>query len=167
MSGIQQMKRFVTAFLLFSTLTVSTAVSQNNDGTPISLFQVDFDLSADNAVAVASQRLNCSIPADWNTDFASSQPYKMCTKNRTVFFRAVAEGDKLSSITFYCPAFDGCGYSRDELEQSLTVQKNLKFSDKCTFGDLGEKVCVLGDNIGNPRIVMYREKFRAKTLRFD
>jgi len=141
------------------------AVSQNNNGTPISLFQVDFDLTADNAVAVASQRLNCTVPNYWYGSGSNSK--KTCTNNGTEIFQAFNQGDKLSSITFYCPAFDGCGYSRDELEQSLTVQKNLKFSDKCTFGDLGEKVCVLGDNIGNPRIVMYREKFRAKTLRFD
>lgn len=166
MFGIQHMKSLISAFLLFSTLTVSVAVSQNKDGTPISLFQIDFDLTADSAVAVASQRLNCTVPNSWDT-YLSTQPKKTCTKNGTDIFEAVAEGDKLSSITFYCPAFDGCGYSRDELEQSLTVQKNLKFSDKCTFGDLGEKVCVLGDNIGNPRIVMYREKFRAKTLSFD
>jgi hypothetical protein len=161
------MKSLISAFLLFSTLTVSMAVSQNKDGTPISLFQIDFDLTADSAVAVASQRLNCTVPNYWDTGYGSTQPNKKCTKNGTDIFRAVAEGDKLSSITFYCPAFDGCGYSRDELEQSLTVQKNLKFSDKCTFGDLGEMVCVLGDNSGNPRIVMYREKFRAKTLSFD
>ena len=49
----------------------------------------------------------------------------------------------------------------------MKIQKNLKFSDKCTLGDLGEKVCVFDYNSTNPYIIMYREKFRAKTLSFD
>ncbi len=141
--------------VIFVSLLFSGGILSADEKKPISLFQIDFDLSFDNALEVASARFNCEI------NIYSGVSY--CQINNTSFFSAENQGKQLSKISFYCSAFDGCGYSEAELIESLSDQKSLIFLSGCSKGDLGELVCVEK----GPKIVMYRKKFRAKTLSFD
>lgn len=151
------LKLKMIAFLI---LTVFCTAGFSDEGEPISLFQIDFDLSADNAAELISARFKCSTDSYW------SSGKKKCTLNGTKMVSLYSRGNDLAAVYFYCSTFNGCGYSADELKKSLSKTKLLVFELDCAAGGLGEEVCVSGE-YEDIRIIMNRAKFRAKNLSFD
>ena len=146
--------------IAFLILTVFCTAGFSDEGEPIRLFQIDFDLSADNAVELISARFDCSTASDWYSE------KKSCSVNSTEMAEIFSSGKNLAGVKFTCASFNGCGYSREELIESLSEQKELVFEEYCATGTLGDQVCVYG-NYSSVYIWMERSKFRAKNLSFD
>ena len=146
--------------IAFLVLAAFCTAGFSDEGEPIRLFQIDFDLSADNAVELVSARFKCSTASYWKNST------KWCELNDTTMVSIVNRGNDLAAVAFYCSTFNGCGYSADELKKSLSKTKLLVFEGDCAAGGLGEEVCVSGNYV-DLRITMNRAKFRAKTLSFD
>ena len=146
--------------LAFLILAAFCTAGFSDEGEPISLFQIDFDLTADNAVELISARFKCSADSYW------SSGKKKCTLNDTNMVSLYSRGNDLAAVYFYCSTFNGCGYSSTELKESLSQTKMLVFEGDCAAGGLGEEVCVYGE-YEDIKIKMNRAKFRAKNLSFD
>ena len=146
--------------MAFLILTVFCTAGLSEEGEPISLFQIDFDLTADSAFELAAARFKCASLWGW------SDGYMECKLNDTRMVIVYSRGNELAKVTFTCSTFNGCGYSADELKKSLSKTKLLVFEGDCAAGGLGEEVCVYGE-YEDIRITMNRAKFRAKNLSFD
>ena len=146
--------------LAFLILAAFCTAGFSEEGEPIRLFQIDFDLSADNAVELVAARFKCSTKSYW------SGGKKLCELNDTNMVSIYSRGNDLAAVKFYCSTFNGCGYSSAELKESLSQTKMLIFEEKCAAGGLGEEVCVSGE-YESLKIIMNRAKFRAKNLSFD
>jgi hypothetical protein len=152
------LKLKMIAFLI---LTVFCTAGFSDEGEPISLFQIDFDLTADSAFELAAARFKCASEyGGWH------KGQNNCELNDTKMVIVNSRGNDLAKVTFTCSTFNGCGYSADELKKSLSKTKLLVFEGDCAAGGLGEEVCVSGNYV-DLRITMNRAKFRAKTLSFD
>ena len=151
------LKLKMIAFLI---LTVFCTAGFSDEGEPISLFQIDFDLTADSAFELAAARFKCASQWGWRDG------RNHCALNDTKMVIVNNRGNDLAKVTFTCSTFNGCGYSADELKKSLSKTKLLVFEGDCAAGGLGEEVCVYGE-YEDIRITMNRAKFRAKNLSFD
>ena len=151
------LKLKMIAFLI---LTVFCTAGFSDEGEPISLFQIDFDLTADSAFELAAARFKCASQWGWRDG------RNHCALNDTKMVIVNSRGNDLAKVTFTCSTFNGCGYSSAELKESLSQTKMLIFEENCAVGGLGEEVCVSGE-YESLKIIMNRAKFRAKNLSFD
>ena len=151
------LKLKMIAFLI---LTVFCTAGFSDEGEPISLFQIDFDLTADSAFELAAARFKCASQWGWHDG------QNHCALNDTKMVIVDSRGNDLAKVTFTCSTFNGCGYSSAELKESLSQTKMLIFEENCAVGGLGEEVCVSGE-YESLKIIMNRAKFRAKNLSFD
>ena len=147
--------------MAFLILTVFCTAGFSEEGEPISLFQIDFDLTADSAFELAAARFKCDSQFSWN-----SNGNKYCDVNGSTMVSVNRRANDLAAVDFYCSTFNGCGYSSTELKESLSQTKMLVFEENCAAGGLGEEVCVSGE-YESLKIIMNRAKFRAKNLSFD
>jgi len=154
--------------IAFLILTVFCTAGLSEEGEPISLFQIDFDLTADSAFELVSSRFNCSSLKYKLKGYQVPLPAgeKWCSLNKALMAVVGSKGNSLAFVKFHCMVFNGCGYSSEELKKSLSDQKLLVFEELCATGALGEQVCVYGE-YDDLFIMMKRAKFRAKNLSFD
>ena len=152
--------------IAFLILTVFCTAGFSDEGEPISLFQIDFDLTADSAFELVSSRFNCSSLKYKSNGLPVPAGEKWCSLNKTLMAVVGSKGNSLAFVKFHCMVFNGCGYSSEELKKSLSDQKLLVFEELCATGALGEQVCVYGE-YDDLFIMMKRAKFRAKNLSFD
>jgi len=157
------LKLKMIAFLI---LTVFCTAGFSEEGEPIRLFQIDFDLTADSAFELVSSRFNCSSLKYQLNGLNLPAGEKWCSLNKALMAVVGSKGNSLAFVKFHCMVFNGCGYSSEELKKSLSDQKLLVFEELCATGTLGEQVCVYGE-YDDLFIMMKRAKFRAKNLSFD
>jgi len=154
--------------LAFLILAAFCTAGFSEEGEPIRLFQIDFDLTADSAFELVSSRFNCSSLKYKLKGYQVPLPAgeKWCSLNKALMAVVGSKGNNLAFVKFHCMIFNGCGYSSEELKKSLSDQKLLVFEELCATGALGEQVCVYGE-YDDLFIMMKRAKFRAKNLSFD
>jgi len=152
--------------MAFLILTVFCTAGLSEESEPISLFQIDFDLTADSAFELVSSRFNCSSLKHKSNGLPLPDGEKWCSLNKALMAVVGSKGNSLAFVKFHCMVFNGCGYSSEELKKSLSDQKLLVFEELCATGALGEQVCVYGE-YDDLFIMMKRAKFRAKNLSFD
>lgn len=133
-------------------LSFMASIVSADEAEPIVLFQIDFDLTPDNAKEIAIARFGCQF------EYSST-----CILSGTPMVTILQRAGKLSFVEFECAAFEGCAYEPAEIKEALSEQKGLSFLGNCAWGELGERICVSD----RKKLSMYREKFRSTVLVFD
>ena len=92
------------------------AVAEGSD--PVSIKQLNFDLAPTAVKEIAEIKFDCT----WTNNF--------CIKEGTEVFLMHERAGKVDLMLFFCDAFNGCGFSQNDLKASLSNNFNLSFTDE-------------------------------------
>ena len=85
---------------------------------PVSIKQLNFDLAPTAVKEIAKIKFDCT----WTENF--------CMKEGTEVLLMHERTGKVDLLLFFCDAFNGCGFSQNELKESLAQSFELNFFDR-------------------------------------
>ena len=85
---------------------------------PVSIKQLNFDLASAAVKEIAEIKFDCT----WTANF--------CIKEGTEVLLMHQRAGKVDLMLFFCDAFNGCGFSQNELKTSLGSNFEVSFTDK-------------------------------------
>ena len=92
------------------------AVAEGSD--PVSIKQLNFDLAPSAVKEIAEIKFDCT----WTNNF--------CIKEGTEVFLMHERAGKVDLMLFFCDAYNGCGFSQNDLKASLESNFQIGFTDK-------------------------------------
>ena len=92
------------------------ATAENTD--PVSIKQLNFDLAPAAVKEIAEIKFDCT----WTENY--------CVKEGTEVLLMHARAGKVDLILFFCDAFNGCGFSQNDLKASLGSNFEVSFTEK-------------------------------------